>query len=388
MGQQSCKCCQGHTTEDNDSMITKQPKAMLDKDYESSHIVGYDEDMLGLNEHSDWKNLPSEVKEKFAAMKIQYNYKKYKERCKYNEYKCTLYTNEKAFIEQKLKEYNITKYQEIEPLNPNFYVTLKQDNDNNNETLDKNYQCKLLVKMITEIDPHTRKPICQYETIYIGEVNILYQKNGKGVLYTPNRKYDGFWKEDELTGIGRMTDLEEELTVEGVFVNSKLNGNGKKFTKEYTYKGNFIEDVCEGEGEEETEDYVYKGTFKNNVKEGKGEVNYKKSGEKYIGEFKDNNINGYGKYQWSNKHIYEGYFVLGKMHGKGVYMWPDGSVYKGTYRNNIKDGYGEFQKSNGKVFKGNFVNGKFDRESGKVFVNGVERSIRTSSLIDDININK
>jgi hypothetical protein len=70
------------------------------------------------------------------------------------------------------------------------------------------------------------------------------------------------------------------------------------------------------------------------------------------------------------------------MHGKGVYTWPDGSVYRGCYKNNIKEGYGEFQKSNGKLFKGNFINGKFDRENGKVFVNGIERGIKTNSLIE------
>ena len=378
MGQKICKCCQGNNNEDDSSLTTQKPKAMLDKDYDSSYIIGNDEDMLGYYDFKNWQNLPSEIKEKVAASKIQHTYKKYKERCKYNELKCELCTDEKAFIETKLKEYNINKYQEIDSLNPNFYITLKTEE----ESTKKNYQSKLLVKLITEIDPNTKKPICQYETIYIGEVNILYQKNGKGTLYTPNRKYDGFWKEDEMVGIGRMTDLVEESTVEGMFINSKVNGNGKKFTKVYTYKGNFVEDIFDGEGEEETDDYVYKGMFKNNVKEGKGKVFYKKSGEKYTGEFKDNNINGYGKYQWSNKHIYEGNFVLGKMHGKGVYTWPDGSIYRGTYKNNIKEGYGEFQKSNGKLFKGNFINGKFDRENGKVFVNGIERGIKTNSLIE------
>jgi len=35
---------------------------------------------------------------------------------------------------------------------------------------------------------------------------------------------------------------------------------------------------------------------------------------------------------------YEGYYLKDKMHGHGVYMWPDGRKYNGEYKNNLKHG--------------------------------------------------
>ena len=48
----------------------------------------------------------------------------------------------------------------------------------------------------------------------------------------------------------------------------------------------------------------------------------------------------------------------GKMHGKGLYKWPDGGEYYGDYVDNIKEGYGIFKWVNGKIYEGEFKGGK------------------------------
>ena len=40
---------------------------------------------------------------------------------------------------------------------------------------------------------------------------------------------------------------------------------------------------------------------------------------------------GYGKYEWSNKNKYKGYWKNNKLNGKGVYYYVDGKKYIGEY---------------------------------------------------------
>ncbi|MEE6490137.1 hypothetical protein FKM82_015786 [Ascaphus truei] len=40
---------------------------------------------------------------------------------------------------------------------------------------------------------------------------------------------------------------------------------------------------------------------------------------------------------------YEGRWLNGKPHGKGILSWPDGRIYSGTFRNGLEDGFGEYQ---------------------------------------------
>ncbi|XP_060724838.1 alsin isoform X2 [Tachysurus vachellii] len=40
--------------------------------------------------------------------------------------------------------------------------------------------------------------------------------------------------------------------------------------------------------------------------------------------------------------LYEGRWVAGKPHGRGVLKWPDGRMYTGEFKNGLEDGFGEF----------------------------------------------
>ncbi|XP_053719286.1 alsin isoform X1 [Synchiropus splendidus] len=43
---------------------------------------------------------------------------------------------------------------------------------------------------------------------------------------------------------------------------------------------------------------------------------------------------------------YEGRWLNGKPHGRGVLKWPDGRIYTGEFKNGLEDGYGEFVAPN------------------------------------------
>ena len=94
------------------------------------------------------------------------------------------------------------------------------------------------------------------------------------------------------------------------------------------------------------------------MRNGQGTLTYLKIGRKYKGEFKNNEITGYGYFIYENKETYKGDFVNEKKEGKGIYNWPDGREYDGEYKNDIREGKGTFKWASGVMFKGKFHKGK------------------------------
>jgi len=103
---------------------------------------------------------------------------------------------------------------------------------------------------------------------------------------------------------------------------------------------------------------------------------------KYEGQFKDDNINGYGKitarfiktdeFKIDNleaeilseiidegKIEYEGEFKDGLMHGHGAFIDIDGSKYEGEFANDSFHGYGTYTLSDGTVLEGLWSEGEF-----------------------------
>ena len=48
----------------------------------------------------------------------------------------------------------------------------------------------------------------------------------------------------------------------------------------------------------------------------------------YRGEFKDDKMDGAGKFTFASGAIYEGSWQGGEYHGYGVFRWPDGRSYQ------------------------------------------------------------
>uniref|UniRef100_G3RGE7 Alsin Rho guanine nucleotide exchange factor ALS2 n=1 Tax=Gorilla gorilla gorilla TaxID=9595 RepID=G3RGE7_GORGO len=75
---------------------------------------------------------------------------------------------------------------------------------------------------------------------------------------------------------------------------------------------------------------------------------------------------------------YDGRWLSGKPHGRGVLKWPDGKMYSGVFRNGLEDGYGEYRIPNKAMNKedhyvGHWKEGKmcgqgvYSYASGEVF---------------------
>ena len=60
----------------------------------------------------------------------------------------------------------------------------------------------------------------------------------------------------------------------------------------------------------------------------------------YQGEWKENNIEGFGIYFFVDKRIYKGQWKNNQMHGYGEFTWIEKKKYCGFYKFDKKDGFG------------------------------------------------
>ena len=101
-------------------------------------------------------------------------------------------------------------------------------------------------------------------------------------------------------------------------------------------KEGFIKRVYYGEFEK-SEDH-----HKEIIRDGKGIMLYKKGDKqrriKYVGDFKDDEYDGYGTLESYAGAKYEGNWVKGKREGKGYERTENNSKYNGYFRNNKRHG--------------------------------------------------
>ena len=105
------------------------------------------------------------------------------------------------------------------------------------------------------------------------------------------------------------------------------------------------------------------------LREGKGIFSVP-DGERYEGEFKDDNFNGDGVYHFVKGDRYEGEFKDEKKHGTGAFYFVNGNRYEGEFKNNNFNGKGVYYFANGNRYEGDW---KCDKKDGKGvyhFVNG------------------
>ncbi|MDB2423055.1 trypsin-like peptidase domain-containing protein [Paracoccaceae bacterium] len=118
----------------------------------------------------------------------------------------------------------------------------------------------------------------------------------------------------------------------------------------------------------------YVGEFKNNNQHGQGTYTFA-NGNKYVGEFKNNKRNGQGTFTWASGDKYVGESKNSYFNGQGTYTYPNGDKYLGEWSDNKKDGQGTYTfgpKSEwaGDKYVGEYKDGKKNGQGTYTFANG------------------
>ncbi len=102
---------------------------------------------------------------------------------------------------------------------------------------------------------------------------------------------------------------------------------------------------------------IYVGDISIIYRSGRGTLTYGGTKDMYEGEFKNDKIDGAGKYTYSDGSVFEGLFSMGVKNGYGVFTSHSGEITKGNYVNDLLNGFGEYRSADGKyIYSGNFVN--------------------------------
>ena len=125
---------------------------------------------------------------------------------------------------------------------------------------------------------------------------------------------------------------------------------------EAKYIGNYKDNKAEGYGKFIAGNDIYKGEFKDDAADGYGIFN--NGIITYEGYWIKDLQQIYGIETWKDGSIYKGEYSEGKKMGIGVYLWPDGSRYEGMWENNTFNGYGIFYFSNDRYYFGEWKDKK------------------------------
>jgi hypothetical protein len=136
------------------------------------------------------------------------------------------------------------------------------------------------------------------------------------------------------------------------------------------YVGEFRDDKPNGQGTltfPDGERYV--GEFREGKRHGQGTFTFP-SGQKHVGEYSDDKPNGRGTHTFPSGEKYEGEFRGDKKHGQGTYTFPSGEKYVGEFRDGVYHGQGTHTFPSGAKFVGEYRDDKKHGQGTYTFPSG------------------
>ena len=136
------------------------------------------------------------------------------------------------------------------------------------------------------------------------------------------------------------------------------------------YKGEWKDGNFHGKGIlREAWGGIYVGDFKNNLANGYGRQE-EKDGSWWEGEIKDDMLHGKGTYVNYNGDIYKGNFFEGFLEGQGSFTRTDGTKVTGEFKKDLLNGKGKWVHTNGDVATGNFKDDQLNGYGVYIWANG------------------
>ena len=141
----------------------------------------------------------------------------------------------------------------------------------------------------------------------------------------------------------------------------------------FYYKGEFNnEGIINGRGIKIIpNNLVYNGDFLNGEYHGKGLLI--KKGATMYGNWVNGECRGNTIFKVDGQFEYEGNFENNKKNGYGIEKYSDGSEYEGTFLDNKKSGRGIYKFSTGEIYDGNFENDLYNGEGKYIWNNETKK---------------
>ena len=191
--------------------------------------------------------------------------------------------------------------------------------------------------------------------------------------------YVGQVKNGQAIGEGKLFDAESSrLVYSGTFKDNRISEGTFYYESGERYAGEFQNDQKNGQGTcywtRESRYDRYEGTWQNGKINGQGVMYYSDRDEsernRYEGEWLDNMIEGHGTMYWKDGSWYDGAWSGGKRNGQGNYHYANGGRYYGEWKDGQRVGYGVDYYTNGTRYEGQFVNGKRGGSGVYYYLNG------------------
>lgn len=126
----------------------------------------------------------------------------------------------------------------------------------------------------------------------------------------------------------------------GTISNGKPNGKGKLVFHDLNYEGDFLDGKRHGNGVQTWTSGLHQG-------------------ETYVGEWKNDERDGYGIHEWPDGRKYTGEWKMNRQNGKGLLTNASGDSYNGYFKDDQPDGEGTHTKADGSIiYKGIWSKGK------------------------------
>lgn len=158
-------------------------------------------------------------------------------------------------------------------------------------------------------------------TVYEGEFQRGRMQGQGTIRYKGGAVYVGEVRDWQMHGKGEYT-TPDKARYAGEFLNDAQHGKGEiDYGNGAVYVGDIVNWMAEGKGVavSQTGD-KYTGQFRTNNYDGKGVLEYRKSGDRYEGEFKNGLRHGFGKYTIADpkghKKVREGWWDYGQYLGE------------------------------------------------------------------------
>ena len=234
---------------------------------------------------------------------------------------------------------------------------------------------------------------------FIGMYTLLSNKNHNTRPTIESVAAEEIQTDDEVTAPKREVETRTtESKKEEVTPAPKSNvSSGELTIGDHRYVGEYLNGVPHGKGTmyyDDTNLKTYDGQWVNGLRHGKGTLIWQ-SGDRYSGDFKNDDITGYGTYYWTDGNRYTGYLKNSERQGKGTLYFADGEKVEGTFsddalngsytyyftdggkrvgtcRNWKEEGAATYYFADGRYVKENWRNGKQEGNEDWYYSNGTK----------------